>query len=289
MKFSESDAYSFTRSLGQVSPCLSAFAAGQVAASKLFETIRRKPAIDPYNMNGVVLDDIKGDVELRNVHFSYPSRPNERVLMGLSLTVPSGTTLALVGESGSGRSSVINLVERFYDPQSGEVMIDRINIKQFQLKWIRGNIGLVSQEPVLFALSIRENIAYGKSGATLEEIRMAAELANVANFIDKLPQGLDTMVGEKGTQLSGGQKQRVALARAILKDPRILLLDEATSALDAESERVVQEALDRVMISRTTLVVAHRLTTVRNADSIAVIHKGRVVEKGKNSSLCIFV
>lgn len=171
-----------------MSPCLSAFAAGQVAACKLFQTIHRKPAIDPYNMNGIVLNDIKGVVELRNVHFSYPSRPNERVFIGLSLTVPSGTTLALVGESGSGKSSVVNLVERFYDPQSGEVVIDGINIKEFRLKWIRGKIGLVSQEPVLFASSIRENIAYGKSGATLNEIRMAAELANAANFIDKLPQ-----------------------------------------------------------------------------------------------------
>ncbi|KAI3450002.1 hypothetical protein Pfo_006667 [Paulownia fortunei] len=272
-------------SLGQVSPCLSAFAAGQVAAFKMFQTIHRKPDIDPYDMNGMVLKDINGDVELRDVHFSYPARPGERIFHGFSLTVPSGTTLALVGESGSGKSTVINLVERFYDPQAGEVLIDGINIKEFQLRWIRGKIGLVSQEPVLFALSIKDNIAYGKDGATLEEIRTAAEHANAAKFIDKLPQGLDTMVGVNGTQLSGGQKQRIALARAILKDPRILLLDEATSALDAESERIVQEALDRVMISRTTLIVAHRLSTVKNADSIAVIHQGKIVEKGSHSEL----
>ncbi|KAL0435361.1 UNVERIFIED_CONTAM: ABC transporter B family member 11 [Sesamum radiatum] len=272
-------------SLGQVSPCLSAFAAGQVAAFKMFQTIYRRPDIDPYNMKGMVLNDINGDVELKDVHFSYPSRPDERIFNGFSLMVPSGTMLALVGQSGSGKSTVINLVERFYDPQAGEVLIDGINIKEFQLRWIRGKIGLVSQEPVLFASSIKDNIAYGKDGASLEEIKAAAEHANAAKFIDQLPQGLNTMVGVNGTQLSGGQKQRIAIARAILKDPRILLLDEATSALDAESERTVQEALDRVMISRTTIVVAHRLSTVKNADSIAVIHQGKIVEKGSHSEL----
>ncbi|XP_012437895.1 ABC transporter B family member 4 [Gossypium raimondii] len=272
-------------SLGQSSPCMSAFAAGQAAAVKMFETINRKPEIDPYNMSGKVLEDINGDVELRDVYFSYPARPEEQIFSGFSLSIPCGTTVALVGESGSGKSTVISLIERFYDPQAGEVLIDGINLKEFQLRWIRGKIGLVSQEPVLFTASIKDNIAYGKEGATVEEIRAAAELANAANFIDKLPQGLDTMVGEHGTQLSGGQKQRVAIARAILKDPRILLLDEATSALDAESERVVQEALDRIMGNRTTVIVAHRLSTVRNADSIAVIHRGKMVEKGSHSEL----
>ncbi|KAB2052537.1 hypothetical protein ES319_A12G127900v1 [Gossypium barbadense] len=272
-------------SLGQSSPCMSAFAAGQAAAFKMFETINRKPEIDPYNMSGKVLEDINGDVELRDVYFSYPARTEEQIFSGFSLSIPCGTTVALVGQSGSGKSTVISLIERFYDPQAGEVLIDGINLKEFQLRWIRGKIGLVSQEPVLFTASIKDNIAYGKEGATVEEIRAAAELANAANFIDKLPQGLDTMVGEHGTQLSGGQKQRVAIARAILKDPRILLLDEATSALDAESERVVQEALDRIMGNRTTIIVAHRLSTVRNADTIAVIHRGKMVEKGSHSEL----
>ncbi|XP_022770731.1 ABC transporter B family member 4-like isoform X2 [Durio zibethinus] len=272
-------------SLGQASPCMSAFAAGQAAAFKMFETIKRKPEIDSYDMRGKVLEDIRGDVELRDVYFSYPARPEEQIFSGFSLSIPSGTTAALVGQSGSGKSTVISLIERFYDPQAGEVLIDGINLKEFQLRWIRGKIGLVSQEPVLFTSSIRDNIAYGKEGATTEEIRAAAELANAAKFIDKLPQGLDTMVGEHGTQLSGGQKQRVAIARAILKDPRILLLDEATSALDAESERVVQEALDRIMGNRTTVIVAHRLSTVRNADMIAVIHRGKMVEKGSHSEL----
>ncbi|KAK9288452.1 hypothetical protein L1049_016909 [Liquidambar formosana] len=272
-------------SLGQASPCLGAFAAGQAAAFKMFEAIKRRPQIDAYDPNGQKLDDIRGDIELKDVYFSYPARPDEQIFDGFSLSIPSGTTAALVGQSGSGKSTVISLIERFYDPQGGEVLIDGINLKEFQLKWIREKIGLVSQEPVLFTSSIRDNIAYGKDGATVEEIRAAAELANAAKFIDKLPQGLDTMVGEHGTQLSGGQKQRVAIARAILKDPRILLLDEATSALDAESERIVQEALDRVMINRTTVIVAHRLSTVRNADMIAVIQQGKIVEQGSHSGL----
>ncbi|XP_009593037.1 ABC transporter B family member 11-like [Nicotiana tomentosiformis] len=272
-------------SLGQASPCMTAFAAGQAAAFKMFETIKRKPEIDAYDTNGKILDDIRGDIELKDVYFSYPARPDEQIFSGFSLFVPSGTTAALVGQSGSGKSTVISLIERFYDPQAGQVLIDGINLKDFQLKWIRGKIGLVSQEPVLFTASIKENIAYGKHNATAEEIKAAVELANAAKFIDKLPQGLDTMVGEHGTQLSGGQKQRIAIARAILKDPRILLLDEATSALDAESERVVQEALDRIMINRTTIIVAHRLSTIRNADMIAVIHRGKVVEKGTHHEL----
>ncbi|CAF2093281.1 unnamed protein product [Brassica napus] len=272
-------------SLGQASPCLTAFAAGQAAAYKMFETIERRPDIDSYSTDGKVLDDIKGDIELKDVYFTYPARPDEQIFCGFSLFISSGTTVALVGQSGSGKSTVVSLIERFYDPQAGEVIIDGVNLKEFQLKWIRSKIGLVSQEPVLFTSSIKDNIAYGKEDATLEEIKAAAELANASKFVDKLPQGLDTMVGEHGTQLSGGQKQRIAVARAILKDPRILLLDEATSALDAESERVVQEALDRIMVNRTTIVVAHRLRTVRNADTIAVIHQGKIVEKGSHTEL----
>ncbi|XP_050237901.1 ABC transporter B family member 21-like [Mercurialis annua] len=272
-------------SLGQASPSMTAFSAGQAAAHKMFQTIMRQPEIDAYGTTGMVLADIRGDVELKGVIFSYPARLEERIFNGLSLSIPSGITAALVGHSGSGKSTVISLIERFYDPQAGEVLIDGINLKELQLKWIRSKIGLVGQEPVLFTASIRDNIAYGKDGATTEEIRAAAELANAAIFIDRLPHGLDTMVGEHGTQLSGGQKQRIAIARAILKDPRILLLDEATSALDAESERVVQDALDRVMVNRTTVIIAHRLTTVRKANLIAVLHHGVIVEKGSHSEL----
>nr|XP_029124116.1 ABC transporter B family member 4-like isoform X2 [Elaeis guineensis] len=272
-------------SLGEASPCMTAFAAGQAAAYKMFQTINRKPEIDAYDTRGMQPNDIQGDIEFRDVYFSYPARPDEQIFRGFSLIIENGMTVALVGESGSGKSTVISLIERFYDPQAGEVLIDGINIKEYQLRWLRGKIGLVSQEPVLFASSIRDNIVYGKDNATIEEIRAAAELANAAKFIDKMPQGIDTMVGEHGTQLSGGQKQRIAIARAILKNPRILLLDEATSALDAESEHIVQEALDRVMTNQTTVVVAHRLSTVRNADTIAVIHRGSLVEKGSHSEL----
>ncbi|GJN36121.1 hypothetical protein PR202_gb24959 [Eleusine coracana subsp. coracana] len=271
--------------LGQASPSMKAFAGGQAAAYKMFQTINREPEIDAYSTTGRKLDDIQGNIEFREVYFSYPARPDEQIFRSFSLAIQSGTTVALVGQSGSGKSTVISLIERFYDPQLGEVLIDGVDLKEFQLRWIRSKIGLVSQEPVLFAASIRENIAYGKDNATDEEIRAAAELANASKFIDKMPQGFATLVGEHGTQLSGGQKQRIAIARAILKDPRILLLDEATSALDTESERIVQEALDRVMINQTTVIVAHRLSTIRNADTIAVIHRGSVVEKGPHFEL----
>jgi len=167
---------------------LSAFSAGQAAAFKMFETIKRKPEIDAYGATGRQIDDICGDIELREVCFSYPTRPDELIFTGFSLSIPSGTTIALVGESGSGKSTVVSLIERFYDPLAGEVLIDSINLREFQLKWIREKIGLVSQEPVLFTCSIKENIAYGKDNATVEEIRASAELANAAKFIDRLPQ-----------------------------------------------------------------------------------------------------
>ncbi|WVZ69174.1 hypothetical protein U9M48_018005 [Paspalum notatum var. saurae] len=272
-------------SLGNATPSVSAIAEAQSAAYRLFETIERKPEIDSGDPSGVVLEDIKGDVELKDVHFRYPARPDQLILDGLSLQVASGTTMAIVGESGSGKSTVISLVERFYDPQAGEVLIDGINIKNLRVSWIREKIGLVSQEPVLFMTSIKDNIMYGKEDATLEEIKRAAELANAANFIDKLPNGYNTLVGQRGAQLSGGQKQRIAIARAIIKDPKILLLDEATSALDVESEQIVQEALNRIMVERTTLIVAHRLSTVRNVDCITVVHQGKIVEQGPHDAL----
>ncbi|XP_025814011.1 ABC transporter B family member 4-like isoform X2 [Panicum hallii] len=272
-------------SLGQATPSVTAFAEGQGAAYRMFKIIERKPDIDIYDTTGIILDDIKGDVELKDVYFSYPTRSEHLVFDGFSLRIPSGTTMALVGESGSGKSTVISLVERFYDPQAGEVLIDGVDIRRMKLGWIRGKISLVSQEPVLFSTTIRENIAYGMENLTLDEIKRAIELANAAKFIDKLPNGLDTMVGERGTQLSGGQKQRIAIARAIVKNPRILLLDEATSALDLESERVVQEALNRIMLERTTIIVAHRLSTVKNADVISVLQHGKMVEQGSHVEL----
>ncbi|XP_020696967.1 ABC transporter B family member 11-like [Dendrobium catenatum] len=274
-----------SNSIEEATRCMTSFAEGQVAAHRIFQIINRKPKINASDIAGTKLDVIHGDIEFKDVYFSYPSRPKDNILTGLSIFIHGGTTVALIGESGSGKSTIISLIERFYDPQDGEVLIDGINIKKFHLRWLRQKIGLVSQEPILFASSIRDNISYGKNDATIEEIKVATQLANASRFINMLPQGLDTMVGEHGTQLSGGQKQRIAIARAILKDPRILLLDEATSALDVESEQVVQEALDRVMTNRTTVIIAHRLTTVRNSDSIIVMNQGSILEKGSHSEL----
>lgn len=195
-------------------------------------------------------------------------------------------TVALVGESGSGKSTVIALLEQFYRPDSGTILLDGMDIKKLKINWLRDQMGLVSQEPVLFNDTIRANIAYGKHGEVMEEeLIKVAKLADAHEFISSLPQGYDTSVGERGVQLSGGQKQRVAIARAILKDPKILLLDEATSALDTESERTVQDALDHVMVGRTTVIVAHRLSTIRGADVIAVLKDGMIVEKGRHEAL----
>lgn len=272
-------------SLGQASPNLSAFASGKAAAYKIFEVIARTPKIDVYNLDGEIPKTIKGDIEFHKVKFSYPARPDVQIFSDFSLLIPSGKTVALVGESGSGKSTVISLIERFYDPIDGHVSLDGKNLKSLQLRWLRQQVGLVSQEPVLFGTSLMENIAYGKENSTEAEIISAAKMANIYNFIASLPEGFNTQVGERGTQLSGGQKQRVAIARAILKNPQILLLDEATSALDAESEKVVQEALERAMRDRTTVVVAHRLTTIRNADMIAVLQRGVMIESGTHDEL----
>ncbi|KAB1228138.1 ABC transporter B family member 11 [Morella rubra] len=258
----------------------------KTAAASVFGLIDRKSKIDPSEESGMKLDDVKGEIELRHVSFKYPSRPDIQIFRDLSLAIHSGKTVALVGESGSGKSTVVSLLQRFYDPDSGHITLDGIELQKFQLKWLRQQMGLVSQEPVLFNETIRANIAYGKEGSATEaEIIAASELANAHKFISSLQQGYDTTVGERGVQLSGGQKQRVAIARAIVKSPKILLLDEATSALDAESEKVVQDALDRVMVNRTTVVVAHRLSTIKNADLIAVVKNGVIVEKGKHESL----
>lgn len=198
----------------------------------------------------------------------------------------SSQAVALVGESGSGKSTIISLVERFYDPESGQIFLDGVELRKLKISWLRQQMGLVSQEPVLFNETIRANIAYGKRGhASEEEIIAATKASNAHNFISSLPNGYDTSVGERGVQLSGGQKQRIAIARAILKDPRILLLDEATSALDTESERIVQDALDQVMVNRTSIIVAHRLSTIKGADIIAVVKNGVVAEKGKHDEL----
>ncbi|CAF1480710.1 unnamed protein product, partial [Rotaria sordida] len=234
---------------------------------------------------GLKKDDLIGDIQFSNIHFSYPSRSDVAVLTGLSFHVKCGQTIALVGSSGSGKSTCVQLLQRFYDPNSGSIFIDEKPINEYNLKWLRQHIAVVSQEPVLFHTTIRENILFGRESATDEEIRNAAKMANAHDFIMTLPDKYETQVGERGAALSIGQKQRIAIARAIIRDPKILLLDEATSALDNESERIVQEALDRAAKGRTTLVIAHRLSTIFNADKIIVMHKGEVVEEGDHDSL----
>ncbi|KAH0634733.1 hypothetical protein KY284_037519 [Solanum tuberosum] len=271
--------------LGQSAPSMTAFAKARVAAAKIFRIIDHKPSVDRNAKTGLELDTVSGQLELKNVEFSYPSRPEIKILNNFNLVVPAGKTIALVGSSGSGKSTVVSLIERFYDPTSGQLMLDGNDIKTLKLKWLRQQIGLVSQEPALFATSIKENILLGRPDATQIEIEEAARVANAHSFVIKLPDGFDTQVGERGLQLSGGQKQRIAIARAMLKNPAILLLDEATSALDSESEKLVQEALDRFMIGRTTLVIAHRLSTIRKADLVAVLQQGSVSEIGSHDEL----
>ncbi|XP_022141195.1 ABC transporter B family member 13-like isoform X3 [Momordica charantia] len=258
---------------------------GSQALGSVFNILYRKTAIDSDNPSAEMVTDIRGDVEFRNVSFKYPARPDITILEDLNLRVSAGKSLAVVGQSGSGKSTVIALVMRFYDPISGTISIDGRDIRSFNLRSLRMKIGLVQQEPTLFSTTIYENIKYGNHEASEIEVMKAAKAANAHGFVSRMPNGYETHVGDRGVQLSGGQKQRVAIARAILKDPSILLLDEATSALDAASEKQVQEALDRLMEGRTTIIVAHRLTTIRDADRIAVLKNGRVVEIGSHDSL----
>jgi ABC-type multidrug transport system fused ATPase/permease subunit len=228
---------------------------------------------------------VKGDVEFRDVHFAYPSRKDIQLFQGLSFKVDSGKKIALVGPSGSGKSTIIKLLSGLYPYESGQILVDGKDIKSYNITALRKNFGTVPQDVVLFGGTIRENIAYGKTIATNEEIIEAARKAYALEFINGFPEGLDTVVGERGVKLSGGQKQRIAIARAILRDPKILILDEATSALDSESERLVKKALDGLMINRTTFIIAHRLSTIREADVILVINKGRIVEQGTHDDL----
>ncbi len=228
---------------------------------------------------------VQGNLRFEKVHFSYPSRPDIEVLQGVDLEVKAGQKIALVGPSGAGKSTIVQLLLRFYEPSEGRILLDGREISAYDLRAYRSHIALVPQEVLLFGGSIRENLLYGKPDASEAELVEAARKANAWAFIRQFPEGLDTVVGERGVQLSGGQRQRIAIARAILKDPEILLLDEATSSLDAESERVVQDALDKLMEGRTSLVIAHRLATVRSADCIYVMEKGRIVERGTHEEL----
>ncbi|KAK4782251.1 hypothetical protein SAY86_016353 [Trapa natans] len=275
-------------SLGAGLPNLKYLSEACSAAERILEMINKVPEVDSYKMEGEIPKNISGNVEFKNVHFTYPSRPGSPILRNFCLKVTAGQTTALVGKSGSGKSTVISLIHRFYDPIQGEILLDGVRIEKLQLKWLRSQIGLVSQEPALFATSIKENILFGKENASFQEVVEAAKASYVHHFISQLPQGYDTQVGERGLQMSGGQKQKIAIARAIIKSPRILLLDEATSALDYESERAVQEALDKASIGRTTIVIAHRLSTIRNADVVAVVQDGQVLQTGSHDELIQF-
>ncbi|KAI3452367.1 hypothetical protein Pfo_009032 [Paulownia fortunei] len=272
-------------SLGSGLSNLKYFSEASAAAERIKEVIERVPKIDSDSTEGQILQNVSGEVEFKHIEFAYPSRPESIIFDDFNLKIPAGKTVALVGGSGSGKSTVIALLQRFYDPLGGEILLDRMAIDKLQLKWLRSQMGLVSQEPALFATSIKENILFGKEDASMAEVIEAAKASNAHNFITQLPQGYDSQVGERGVQMSGGQKQRIAIARAIIKAPKILLLDEATSALDSESERVVQEALDKAAVGRTTIIIAHRLSTIRNADLIAVVQNGQVMEIGSHDEL----
>lgn len=281
-------------SFGNIGPNVQHFVAGIAAAQKIFATIDRTSPLDPESNAGEKLDHVEGTLELKNIKHIYPSRPEVVVMEDVSLLVPAGKTTALVGASGSGKSTIVGLVERFYDPVGGQVLLDGHDVSTLNLRWLRQQVALVQQEPVLFSLSIRDNIRNGLVGSQFEReteeqqeqrIVEAAKKANAHDFIMSLPNGYDTQVGERGFLISGGQKQRVAIARAIVSDPKILLLDEATSALDTKSEGVVQKALDAAAIGRTTIVIAHRLSTIRTADNIVVMKNGHIVEQGTHDAL----
>ncbi|KAF4531677.1 hypothetical protein B566_EDAN011836 [Ephemera danica] len=271
--------------LGMTSPFIEAFGIATGAAGSVYAVIERVPPIDSSSEEGERPEKVAGDISFRGVRFNYPSRPDVDVLQGLDLEIRHGETVALVGSSGCGKSTCVQLIQRFYDPLEGEVKLDGKNIRDLNLTWLRSHIGVVGQEPVLFGATIAENIRFGNENASIDDIQMAAREANAHDFIMKLPQGYDTMVGERGAQLSGGQKQRVAIARALVRKPAILLLDEATSALDTSSEAKVQHALDKASQGRTTVIVAHRLTTIRGANKIAVLSGGVVVEQGTHNEL----
>ena len=266
---------------------ISDFAKAKIAMSNIFKLVDLMPDIDCYSEEGGKPDNFNAILQFENVHFSYPTRSNVAVLNSMSVSVCPGESIALVGTSGCGKSTIVNLTERFYDPLQGNVYLDKFDIKTLNIQWLRSQIGLVSQEPILFSGTIAQNIAYGDNTreVSLQEIMEKAKAANIHCFIQQLPQGYDTKIGERGTQLSGGQKQRIAIARALIRNPKLLLLDEATSALDAKNEEIVQEALNEAKKGRTCIVIAHRLWTIRDADKIAVVENGQISELGTHDEL----
>jgi ATP-binding cassette subfamily B protein len=253
------------------------------ATERIFELLDRTPAIA--GAGGREPDRVEGRVDFEGVIFAYPTRREAPVLRGIDLSVRPGEVVAIVGPSGAGKSTIAALLSRLYDPDGGRVLLDGRDLRDLSTEWLRRRVGVVAQEPILFSSSIADNIRYGREGATDADVEAAARAANAHDFVSRFPDGYRTLVGERGVQLSGGQKQRVAIARAVLKDPRILVLDEATSALDAESEHLVKEALDRLMSGRTTLIIAHRLSTVADADRVVVLDGGVIVQSGAHAAL----
>jgi ABC transporter fused permease/ATP-binding protein len=276
--------YTFTVAfaIGALSGLWEDFAKALGASERVFELMDRRPEVDGGERR---LDAVRGELSFEDVAFAYPSRKDQPVLRQVRMRIDPGEVVAVVGPSGAGKSTVAALLSRFYDPDGGRILLDGQPLTELSPDWLREQVGVVSQEPILFATTIAENIRYGRPGASEAEVQAAARAANAHEFVSGFPEGYETMVGERGVRLSGGQKQRIAIARAVLKDPRVLVLDEATSALDAESEHLVQEALDRLMQERTTLVIAHRLSTVRDADRVVVLDDGQVAQEGSHDEL----
>ncbi|KAL0966227.1 hypothetical protein UPYG_G00292590 [Umbra pygmaea] len=274
------------RSLASISILFGQMVRGLSSGARVFEYLSLEPIIPLSGGGHIPSKSLTGRVDFKNITFSYPTRPAQTILKNFNLTIPPCKTVAIVGESGGGKSTVASLLERFYDPSSGVIMLDGLDIRTLDPSWLRGHvIGYINQEPVLFGSSVMENIRFGKPEATDAEVIHAAKQANAHRFITGFPDGYNTLVGERGVTMSGGQKQRIAIARALIKNPSILILDEATSALDSESERVVQEALDRAITGRTVLVIAHRLSTIQRAELICVMSNGRIVEAGTHIEL----
>jgi ATP-binding cassette subfamily B (MDR/TAP) protein 1 len=278
----------------QIAPQILAFTKASSSAEEIFRTIDRKSEIDPFNEEGKIPTSCTGEIKIEGVSFAYPARPDITVLKGFQLLAPANKTTALVGASGSGKSTIIGLLERWYDHPSGAIYLDGVDIRELNLHWLRTNVRLVQQEPVLFAGTVYDNVAYGLFGTSKANlpaaeqrvlVEKACKDAYAEEFIERLPKGYETQLGERAMNLSGGQKQRLAIARSIVSEPRVLLLDEATSALDPNAEKIVQQALDRVSKDRTTIVIAHKLSTIRNADNIAVMADGAVIEQGTHDNL----
>jgi ATP-binding cassette subfamily B (MDR/TAP) protein 1 len=271
-------------SLGQAAAMAPDIVKGQSAVNSIYKIFDRVSKIDWSREDGEQPSTMLGDIEFKNVVFSYPARANQVALNDFNLKIARGSKVALVGQSGSGKSTCVQLLMRFYDTDTGMVLLDGRNIREYNVRWLRARTGLVAQEPVLFDCSIMENVRYGRDDATDEEVMKACKDANAYDFIvNEFPKGFDTNCGAKGGQLSGGQRQRICIARALVKNPQLMLLDEATSALDEESQRVVQLALDRLFqenTSRTTVTIAHRYSTIRTVDVVVVVDKGKVVEQG---------